>query len=191
MSVEVERIFREAGAIEEGHFLLSSGFHSSVYWEKFRVLQYPRYTEQLCSLIAQHFQYQGIEVVAGPTTGGIIVAYEVARQLGVRSIFAEREGQGRALKRGLSVAPAERILVVDDVLTTGGSLYKTIAELKKGGGRVVGVGVLVDRSEEKVDFGVPLFSCYRTHVPIYKPEDCPLCSAGIPLVRPGGNEAES
>jgi orotate phosphoribosyltransferase len=192
MSVEVERIFREAGALLEGHFLLSSGKHSPVYWEKFLVLQYPGYTEKLCRLISEHFQEQGIQVVAGPTTGGIILAYEVARQLGVRGIFAESEvektlgGERRIFRRGFSIMPGERTLVVDDVLTTGGSIQETIAAVKGQGGKVTGVGVLVDRSPKEIDFGVPLFSCYRTSVPTYAPEDCPLCAAKIPLVEPGG-----
>ena len=183
----VEEIFEKSGAVLKGHFLLASGLHSPVYWEKFQVLQFTNYTEQLCRMITSHFLKQGIQVVAGPTTGGIILAFEVARQLGVRGIFAEKEGDsGRAFRRGFSINPDERVLVVDDLLTTGGSIRDVMAAVKNQGGIVVGVGVLVDRSDQKVDFGVPLFSCHRAATVTYPPENCPQCAAQIPLVRPGG-----
>ena len=185
----IEEIFRKSGAILEGHFLLTSGLHSPIYWEKFRVLQYPNYTEQLCRLIADHFQEQRIQVVAGPTTGGIILAFEVARQLGVRGIFAEKEGTSeRTFQRGFSIDPGERVLIVDDILTTGSSIREVMAAVAKQGGVVIGIGVLVDRSEQKVEFGVPLFSCHRSVTPTYPPQDCPLCAAQIPLVKPGGSQ---
>jgi orotate phosphoribosyltransferase len=126
---DAERIFREAGAVIEGHFLLTSGLHSPVYWEKFRVLEQPRYTERLCRMIAKHFHDQNVQLVAGPTTGGVIISYEVARQLGLRSIFAEREGTTRVFRRGFEITPGERVLVVDDILTTGGSIREVISEL--------------------------------------------------------------
>jgi orotate phosphoribosyltransferase len=183
----VEEIFQKSGAILKGHFLLASGLHSPIYWEKFRVLQFPSYTGQLCRTIATHFQDQGIQVVAGPTTGGIILAFEVARQLGVRGIFAEKEGTTeRAFKRGFSISPGERVLIVDDILTTGNSIGEVMAAVTKQGGIVVGIGVLVDRSEQQLEFGVPLFSCHHALTPTYTPQDCPLCSAQIPLVKPGG-----
>ena len=123
----IEEIFHKSGAILKGHFLLTSGFHSPVYWEKFRVLQYPHYTEQLCRLIASHFEKQDIQVVAGPTTGGVILAFEVARQLGVRGIFAEKEGSQRVFRRGFEISPGERVLIVDDVLTSGSSVREVVA----------------------------------------------------------------
>ncbi len=184
----VEEIFEQAGAILKGHFLLASGLHSPVYWEKFQVLQFPEYTQQLCSMIAQHFRPMDIQLVAGPTTGGVILAFEVAKQLGVRGIFAEKEGnQGRVFRRGFNIDPNERILVVDDILTTGSSVREVLAAVTNQGGRVVGVGVLVDRSDKPVDFGVPLFSCLRRLTPTYSPANCPLCTAGTPLVKPGGS----
>ena len=183
----VEEIFQKSGAILKGHFLLASGLHSPVYWEKFRVLQFPNYTEQLCRMIADHFRKQKIQVVAGPTTGGIILAFEVARQLGVRGIFAEKEGaQERAFRRGFTIDPGERVLIVDDILTSGNSIRQVMAAVTKQGGVIIGIGVLVDRSEQKIEFGVPLFSCHRAETQTYPPQDCPLCAAGIPLVRPGG-----
>ena len=182
-----EEIFEKSGAILKGHFLLTSGLHSPIYWEKFRVLQFPSYTEQLCHMIADHFKKQRIQVVAGPTTGGIILAFEVARQLGVRSIFAEKEGTTeRAFRRGFSIAPGERTLIVDDVLTTGGSIREVMAAVAKQGGTIIGIGVLVDRSEQEVSFGVPFFSCHRSITQTYSPSDCPLCADQIPLVKPGG-----
>jgi len=187
LAKNVEDIFRKSGAVLEGHFLLTSGLHSPVYWEKFKVLQFPGYTEQLCQMIANHFRKQKIQVVAGPTTGGIILAFEVARQLGVRGIFAEKEGEEeRAFRRGFTINPGERVLVVDDILTTGSSIRQVMAAVKRLGGILVGIGVLVDRSEQGIEFGVPLFSCLRSVTVTYPPQNCPLCAAKIPLVRPGG-----
>ncbi|MBI4180481.1 MAG: orotate phosphoribosyltransferase [Chloroflexi bacterium] len=184
----VEEIFEKSGAILKGHFLLASGLHSPVYWEKFQVLQFPNYTEQLCRLITSHFFKQKIQVVAGPTTGGIILAFEVARQLGVRGIFAEKVGtSGRAFRRGFSIKPGERVLIVDDILTTGSSIREVVAAVMAQGGVIVGIGVLVDRSEQAVEFGFPLFSCHRGQTITYTPENCPLCAAQIPLVKPGGS----
>ncbi len=171
----------------QGHFQLTSGLHSPVYWEKFKVLQYPNYTEQLCRLISAHFQKEHAQVVAGPTTGGIILAFEVARQLGVRGIFAEKEGDQRAFRRGFAISPGERVLIVDDILTTGKSIREVMAAIDEPGGIIIGIGVLVDRTEQPLEFGVPLFSCHRTAVPTYRPQDCPLCAAHIPLVRPGSS----
>jgi orotate phosphoribosyltransferase len=185
LSDEVLEIFKMAGAINEGHFLLASGLHSPVYWEKFRILQHPHLTEKLCRLIAQHFKGQKIDVVAGPTTGGIILAFEAARQLGTRSIFAEKEGEVRVFRRGFQIAPGEHVLVVDDILTTGSSVQETISAVDNLGGIVIGIGVLVDRSEENLDFKLPFFSCLRAPTTVYSPQECPLCAAHIPLVKPG------
>ena len=188
MSREIMQIFKDAGAVLEGHFLLTSGLHSPVYWEKFRVLQYPNYTEKLCKLIALHFKNDDIQVVAGPTTGGIILAFEVARQLGVKGIFAEKEGEERVFRRGFTINPGERVLIVDDVFTTGGSITEVVKAVRKLEGNIIGIGVLLDRSEQKKDFGVPLFSCLSVTTITYKPAECPLCAAGIPLVKPGGSQ---
>jgi len=187
--IDTEEIFRKSGAVLEGHFQLTSGLHSPVYWEKFRVLQYPEYTAQLCQLIAAHFNRQGIQVVAGPTTGGIILAHEVAKQMGLRCVFAEKEGTERIFKRGFSIDPGEKVLVVDDILTTGGSIREVIAAVNKLDGKITGIGVLVDRSDKNIDFGVPLFSCHRSETITYQPPDCPLCAANIPLVKPGSSQA--
>lgn len=186
MSQGVEKVFREAGAVLEGHFLLASGRHSPVYWEKFHILQNPKATQYLCRLIARHFGGHSIQVVAGPTLGGVILAFETARQLGLRAVFAEREGEGRSLRRGRGLDSGERVLIVDDVLTTGGSLRETIAAVEAQRGVVAGIGVLVDRSTEGLDFGAPLFSCHRTPAVTYDAGECPLCRDSVPLTRPGG-----
>jgi orotate phosphoribosyltransferase len=186
LSDEVMKIFKMAGAIKEGHFLLASGLHSPVYWEKFSILQYPHHTEKLCHLVAQHFNDQKIDVVAGPTIGGIILAFEAARQLGVRSIFAEKQGGTRVFRRDFTIVPGERVLIVDDIMTTGSSIRETINAVDKLGGVIIGIGVLVDRSQEKIDFAVPLFSCLRSPTITYPAEECPLCAAHIPLIKPGG-----
>ena len=129
MNNEVLKTFKAAGAIKEGHFLLASGLHSPVYWEKFRILQHPQLTEKLCRLIAQHFKGQKIDVVAGPTTGGIILAFETARRLGARSIFAEKEGKVRAFRRDFEITPGEQILLVDDIITRGATIIGSASRL--------------------------------------------------------------
>jgi orotate phosphoribosyltransferase len=185
LSDEVLDLFKAAGAIKEGHFLLASGLHSPVYWEKFRILQYPHLTANLCRLIAQHFKQQRIDVVAGPTTGGIILAFETARQLGTRGIFAEKDGGVRAFRRDFEIEPGERVLIVDDILTTGSSIRETINAVDRLGGIVIGIGVLVDRSEQNLEFNLPFFSCLRAPTTAYSPQECPLCVAHVPLVKPG------
>jgi len=189
VSLTAQQIFEKSGAVLKGHFLLTSGLHSPVYWEKFQVLQYPQYTQELCRQITEHFKDQDIQVVAGPTTGGVILAFEVGRQLGVRGIFAEKkEGTSeRSFRRGFNIARGERVLLVDDILTTGTSVQQVIQAINDLEGKLVGIGVLVDRSDKELDFGVPLFSCVRSATITYKPEECPLCQAGIPLEKRGSS----
>lgn len=189
MSLTAEQLFEKSRAVLKGHFLLTSGLHSPVYWEKFQVLQYPQYTQELCRQIAEHFRSQNVQVVAGPTTGGVILAFEVGRQLGVRGIFAEKkEGSTeRAFRRGFVIDPGERVLIVDDILTTGSSVNQMVDAVNKLKGQLVGIGVLVDRSEKPVDFGVPLFCCHKAPTIAYKPEECPLCAAHIPLTKRGSS----
>ena len=183
-----EEMFRKSGAILDGHFILTSGRHSPVYWEKFKVMQHPQYVQQLCGMIADHYRKESIDLVAGPTTAGIILAFEVARQMGVRAIYAEKaENKTFVFKRGAAISPGDRVLVVDDVFTTGGSIKEVIARVKEREGIIAGIGVLVDRSETKFDFRAPFFVCHRAEAVSYAPENCPLCAAKIPLVKPGGS----
>lgn len=178
---DAQQLLRQVGAVLDGHFLLTSGRHSPLYVEKFRLLEHPPYTERLCRLIADHFRPQGVQLVAAPTTGGIVLSYEVARQLGVRGIFAEKEGEGRRFGRGFRLTAGERTLVVDDVLTTGGSIRDVIDAVRREGGEPIGVGVLVDRSGGRADFGLPFFACVALDLPTYSPDDCPLCAQNVPL----------
>ena len=180
---EAEQLLRDAGALlVDGHFQLTSGKHSPVYVEKFRVLEQPAQTEALCRTIAGWARQLEPSVVAGPTTGGIIISYEVARLLGVRGIFAEpADGGGRAFGRGFTIAPGERTLVVDDVLTTGGSVREVLDAIRLMGGEVAGVAVLIDRTGGKAHFGAPFFACLTLDLETYDPADCPLCADNIPL----------
>ncbi|HEU4759561.1 MAG TPA: orotate phosphoribosyltransferase [Dehalococcoidia bacterium] len=183
-------LLREAGALLEGHFRLTSGKHSPAYVEKFRLLERPRQVGALCQMIAEHFRGLSPQVVVGPTTGGIIISYEVARLLGLRGIFAEKgEGGGRSFQRGFRLGQGERALIVDDVLTTGGSVREVIEAVRDAGGEPLGVGVLVDRTGGKTGFGqtparlsgLPFFACLTLELPAYEPASCPLCAKGVPL----------
>jgi orotate phosphoribosyltransferase len=186
-TVDIEAVLAEVGASREGHFLLASGLHSARYIEKFALLTQPRETESVCRGIAEQFANAGIETVAGPITGGILLAFEVARQLGVRAAYAERigNGTGREFRRGTTFKPGERVLVVDDILTSGGSVREALTALEPYEVNVVAVAVLVDRSGGSVDLGVPLYPLLRVNIPTFESAECPLCRAGIPLIKPG------
>lgn len=182
------RAFEAAGAFLRGHFVYTSGRHGSDYLEKFRILEDPRATTELAGMIADQFRSLEPELVAGPTTGGIILAFEVARQLGIDAVYVERgEGGGRVLRRGFEISPGARVLVVDDVVTTGGSLTETAACLREAGGSVIGIGVLADRTAGRAVTDVPFFACLSLEFPSYAPEACPLCAAGIPVAAPRGS----
>jgi len=172
-------------ALLRGHFQYASGRHGDIYIEKFRILEWPDLTENLCKEIAASFAGKA-DVVAGPTTGGIIMSYETARHMGLRSIIAERKdaGPGREFKRGFDLRPGERVLVVDDVLTTGGSIREVIDAVRQRGAELVGVGVLVDRASRRADadFGVPFFACMRIEISSWAPEECAQCKEGVPLI---------
>jgi orotate phosphoribosyltransferase len=190
---QVERIFREAGALRDGHFALSSGKHSPRYLEKFQVLQWPSQTERLCGAIAEVARGIGIDTVAGPTTGGIILAHEVARQLGKRAVYAERSesGPGRSFRRGFQLAHGERVLVVDDILTTGGSVQETIDAVRAAGGDPIAAAVIVDRSGGTASLGIPLRALWSLDIPTYEPAVCPQCAQGEPLTKPGTTPAQA
>ncbi|MCS7300358.1 MAG: orotate phosphoribosyltransferase [Fimbriimonadales bacterium] len=179
---DLERI----GAVLHGHFLLTSGRHSAIYFEKFRLLEQPRLLEiAVRGMLAGLGDLSAVEAVVGPTLGGVIVAYEAARQLSVRALYAEREGDGRAFRRESLLPPQTRVLVVDDVLTTGTSIREVLTLLQQHEAQVVGIGVLIDRSETLPDFGAPLASALRLPAASYDPAECPLCQQGAPLTKRG------
>jgi orotate phosphoribosyltransferase len=202
-----EELFRQSGALKEGHFLLKSGKHSERYLEKFLVLQDPTATSELCGFwAARHRTAEGIptvDLVAGPTTGGVVLAFETARQLGVRGIFAEevKEPDGttrREFRRGFTIAPGERVLLVDDILTTGGSLLAMIPAVEALGGEIVTCAVMADRSgglasliSPRTGRSYPLRALWRLELPTYDPgpRTCPACKAGVPLHAPGSTGA--
>ena len=181
---EVEDLLIETSAIMEGHFLLTSGLHSPRYVEKFNVLQKPVYTEKLCRAMAEKFKDANIETVVGPVTGGILLAHETGKALGTRAIFTERENGKMTFRRGFTLHEGERVLIVEDIVTTGGSIREVIDVVKEHGGIPVAVSMLVDRSGGKATFGdVPSTALLHMDVQTYKPEECPLCKAGIPMTK--------
>ena len=182
-------VFRDSHALLEGHFQLTSGLHSDTYFQCAKVLQYPRYAELLCGEIAHQFRAAAIDMVIAPALGGIVVGQEVGRQLGARTLFTERKEGVMQLRRGFAVVPGERVLVCEDVVTTGGSVTEVIAIVREQGGRVAGAAYIVDRSDGKVTFaldpGGRQYALMQMNVVAYPPAECPLCKAGIPVVKPG------
>jgi len=187
-TLEIMEMFKETGAVLKGHFLLTSGLHSDTYIQCAKLLQYPHLTEILCNKLAGDFKNDGIEVVIGPAMGGVTLAYEMGRALGVRAIFAEREKGKMKLRRGFEIQPGERVLVVEDVVTTGGSVKEVIELIQEKGGVLAGVGMLVDRSTTLVDFGVKTRNLLKIHAQTFEPENCPLCRQNIPAVKPGSRD---
>ena len=185
---DARQAFEAAGAFLRGHFVYTSGRHGADYLEKFRILEDPKTTTALAAMIANEFRSLTPELVAGPTTGGIILAYEVARQLGVNAVYVERgEPGGRTLRRGFEIPPGARVLVVDDVVTTGGSVTETEACITNAGGAVIGIGVLADRTAGRAATTAPFFACLTVDFPSYPPDSCPQCAAGIPVAAPRGS----
>jgi orotate phosphoribosyltransferase len=207
IATRTEQLFKDSGALKEGHFLLKSGRHSERYLEKFLVLQDTAVTSELCGFwTAQYRNPDGspmVDLVAGPTTGGVVLAFETARQLGLRSIFAEevKDADGttrREFRRGFSIAPGERVLLVDDILTTGGSLLAMLPAVESFGGEIVGCAVMADRSgglaaleSPATGRSYPLSALWQLQLPTYDPgpETCPACKAGVPLHAPGSTGA--
>jgi orotate phosphoribosyltransferase len=185
---EVLGIFKETKALLEGHFLLTSGLHSNQYFQCAKVLQYPQHCESLCRVIADHFRSLQINVVIAPAMGGIVVGQEVGRQLGVRTIFAERKDGVMQIRRGFEIGKGERVLVCEDVVTTGGSVKEVIGLVAERQGTLAGVACIVDRSGGTVQFEgapEPLLPVLRMNAVTHKPDACPLCAQGIPAVKPG------
>ena len=189
-SEQVLDIYKRTGALLTGHFLLSSGLHSEQYLQSALVLQQPDIATKLCLALAENFKNSGIEVVIAPALGGVFVSHETARALGVRALFAERVHGELLLRRGFAIKPGERVLVVEDVITTGKSTKETIEVVRKAGGVVIAAGSLVDRSGGKADLGVPYKSLVTLDVPTYTPEACPLCKAGSTPVKPGSRSSK-
>ena len=182
---EILDIFKQSGAFLEGHFVLTSGLHSPHYVEKFRVLEHPDLTAQLCAEFDEQWGGEKPTVVIGPATGGIILAHETAKQLGVSAMFTERLDGKMTLRRGFNVGPEDRVLLVEDVVTTGGSVFEVIDVVKETGAQILGLAFLVDRSGGKVDFGVPSKALLTLDVVTYQPDSCPLGDAGTPVTKPG------
>jgi orotate phosphoribosyltransferase len=184
-SEQVLDIYTKTGALLTGHFLLSSGLHSEQYLQSALVLQQPEIATRLCAALAEPFRHSRIDAVIAPALGGVFVSHETARALGVRGLFAERVNGELTLRRGFMIKPGERVLVVEDVITTGKSTKETIEVVRKSGGEVVAAASLIDRSGGKAELGVPYQSLVTLNVPTYAPEACPLCKAGGTPVKPG------
>ncbi len=187
-SEEVIEQFRDSGALLEGHFVLTSGLHSTIYLQCALVLQTPQTAEEFGRAIADNFRGEGVGAVAAPAIGGIVIGHEVARALGVRFIWTEREQGQMTLRRGFSVLPGEKILVVEDVITTGGSTRETIETLKALGAEVVGAASIIDRSSGKVEVGVPRIALATLNVASRQPGDCEACRRGEQAVKPGSRK---
>lgn len=183
---EVKELLVKTNAIMNGHFVLTSGLHSPHYVEKFNVLQHPKYTEQLCKAMAEKFKDSQIETVVGPMTGGILLAHETGKALGTRAIFTERVNGKMTFRRGFALHKGERCLIVEDIVTTGGSIREVIDVVKAAGGIPVAVSMLVDRSGGKATFeDVPSTALLNMDVETYEPATCPLCRKGMPLTKRG------
>ena len=179
-------ILKEAGVLLEGHFLLTSGRHSGRYLQCARIFRNTRYSEELCAALAAQFKDDRVDIVIGPALGAVQMAYEVSRALGCENFFAEREDGTMTLRRGFAIEPGQRVLVVEDVVTTGGSVREVLEIVRQAGGEIVGVGSIVDRTGGRIDFGVPFHSVISMEVESYEPSECPLCKAGAPApYKPG------
>ena len=189
----VESLFADAGALLDGHFLLKSGRHAGRYLEKFLVLQHPRYGVELCRRFAEVLAPSLPTLVVGPTTGGVLLSFETARQLGgsVRAAFAEPvPSGGRELRRGWPIGPEERVTIVDDILTTGASLLETVESVRSAGVEPVAAVVIVDRSVEPIDVGMLLHALGRIEIPSWEADACELCKADVPLRKPGSSSPQ-
>lgn len=186
-SEQIHALFLNSGALLNGHFRLSSGRHSSEYWEKFKVLQRPRDVQLLCAVIVERYRSEQIDVVMGPTTGGIILAFETARQLGIDALYAEKDAEERLLRRGQQLPSGTRVLIIDDVMTMGGAVRECIGLSEKHEAHIVGTAVLVDRSGGKTILGYRQEALLTVEAATYAPEDCPLCRDNIPMTEPGSS----
>jgi orotate phosphoribosyltransferase len=188
--MEIMDIFTKTGAFRQGHFQLSSGLHSGAYMQCALVLQNPVIAARLCGSLAEKFRMDEPDIIVGLAMGGIVLAYELAKQLNARAVFTERDADGKmTLRRGFRVFPVNKILIAEDVLTTGGSVKEVISLFQQDGIVPAGVACLVDRSSEPIDFGsVKHESLIKLNIPTFKREECPLCQEGIPVVKPGSRK---
>jgi orotate phosphoribosyltransferase len=186
---KIRELIAESGAVLSGHFRLASGRHSDTYVEKFRLLERPWTLEKVVNSIAIHFSEAKPSVIVGPSTGGLIVAYEAARQLEIPAVYVERSGEKFVLKRGGKILPGTRVLIVDDVLTTGVSLFEVLSLIRELGADVIGVGVLIDRSVKEIDFGCELFAACHFQAVSYDENEIPDWLANVPLTTPGTRAA--
>ncbi len=185
----IENILNESGVLSKGHFLLTSGRHSETYMQCAKILRYPKYAKEICVHLAEQFKDDKVDIVIGPAMGGIIIAYELARQLDCMNLFAERENGKMTLRRGFKIPKGARVVIAEDVVTTGGSVREVVDIVKKQGGELVGVALLVDRSNGQVEFGTKLVSAYKTDIKSYEDKECPICKEGkIDLVKPGSRK---
>ncbi|MEJ6950481.1 orotate phosphoribosyltransferase [Natronospora cellulosivora (SeqCode)] len=182
---EILKDLKDSNALLDGHFLLTSGLHSEAYIQCAQLLQYPDLAEKFCKALAPKLESYGIELVVGPALGGVVVAYEMARTLKVPNIFAERKNGEMSLRRNFQIKPGQKVLVMEDVVTTGGSVKEVVDVIKEKGGEVVAVASLIDRSGGEADFGVPFESLIEFNFEVYQPENCPLCKKGSEAVKPG------
>lgn len=182
---DVLELFRQSGGLLEGHFKLSSGLHSNRYLQSALVLQHPDFAQQLGTALAERTAHLQATAILSPALGGIVIGQDVGRALHIRALFAERQDGVLTLRRGFSLSPSDRVLVVEDVITTGGSTRETIAVAEAAGARVVGAAAIVDRGAKGGQLDVPLQALLRLEVPTYPPEACPLCGNGIPITKPG------
>lgn len=178
-------ILKDCEALLEGHFLLSSGRHSDKYCQCAKLLQYPDKAEKVLSVVKEQLQNVDFDIVVGPAMGGIIVAYELGRQLGKPAIFTERENGEMTLRRGFDIKPGQKVIITEDVVTTGKSFKEAAEVIKKYGGEVVGVVCIVDRSNGEKVSEYPMYSAIRLNVASYEEKQCPLCKEGIPYIKPG------
>ena len=189
-SQEVIQKFKETSALLEGHFVLTSGLHSTIYLQCALVLQHPREAENFGNSIADHFRSENIQTVAAPAIGGLIIGHEVARALGARFIWTERENGQMVLRRGFSVSAGEKVLVVEDVVTTGGSTRETVVALERNGAKVVAAASIIDRSSGKADVGVARIALATLDVPSVDPAVCEPCKRGEPVIKPGSRKKQ-
>lgn len=184
----MEELLKSQHSLLEGHFLLSSGKHSNQYVQCARLMEDPKTGEAVAQNIAEHLSGVEFDTICGPAMGGLLIGYELARQTGKRFVFTERQNGEMTLRRGFELKPGERVLICEDVVTTGISSMETARALEEAGGVAIGIAAIIDRTTGPID--LPLYAAYRADVEVYDPETCPLCASGVPLVKPGsrGNQ---